>query len=276
MGALFRDLGRDILASNDDENGEGGMGEVWEVLRRGLGAAARVVEEEKVEQEEFLGIDDTMEIDTEAEIVEVEEGVEEEVEEIVGSTSTVPPTTSSTVPPIAARNLPTTLPKNFRTTPQTRRLLGSAFSFLVKKARSTIPAEFDAESELNQLFRMIFHDVIFLEDGGDRKAASGRGAKGRGKGNGKGRGQEDGSGNLLAEGLCWVVVESCSVRSYLSLSSFLLVILMGLFFCEGNRHQMHSFTLNLQTSLELSFRSFSPSRRLPQPQSYQPKSSPTR
>ncbi|KAK4703278.1 U3 small nucleolar RNA-associated protein 20, partial [Phenoliferia sp. Uapishka_3] len=57
---------------------------------------------------------------------------------------------------------------------------------------------------------MMLEDVAELEEDDEGKRSSGRGAKGRGKGNGKGRGQEEGSSTMLAEGVVWVTVETCS------------------------------------------------------------------
>lgn len=204
LGALFRDLGRDILAAEskeDPEDQEGGLHDVWEVVRRGLGAPARS-EEEDVEESESSK--DEMEVDEEkaAEASEYED--EDEVEEPIASTSAQP--IVATEPRVT---LYRTLPRNFRTTPQTRRLLGNSFSYLVRKAKPTsLP---DASSELSVFFDFVVQDVAEVEesDGGERPR--GRGAKGRGKGKGKGRGQEEGNSNIFAEGVTWVVAESCTV-----------------------------------------------------------------
>lgn len=197
LGALFRDLGKDILRSSDD----GGMADVWELVRRGLGAPARA---------EAEAVSDAMEVDPVPEPApEPADDLDEDDDaQPVASTSTQPagPTT-----PV----VPSTLPIHFRTTPQTRRLLGSAFAFLVRKARSATAA--DAEGELAQLYRMMLQDVVEIEVEDEGKRTSGRGAKGRGKGNGKGRGQEEGSSTMLAEGLVWVTVETCSVSIFLSI-----------------------------------------------------------
>lgn len=209
LGALFRDLGRDILAAQskeDPEEQQGGLQDVWEVVRRGLGAPARP-EEEDVEEQPV----EEMEVD--AKNVEEKDGEgsddeeEEDVTEPVASTSAQPITDSE--PRVTLHR---TLPRNFRTTPQTRRLLGNSFSYLVRKAKPTsLP---DSPSELSLFFDFAIHDVSEVAelDGGERPR--GRGAKGRGKGKGKGRGQEEGNSNIFAEGITWVVAESCTVRHY--------------------------------------------------------------
>lgn len=205
LGALFRDLGKAILA----EEGEGGMSDVWEVVRRGLGAPKRTVtvdEAEDVVMEEAATTSDEPTSDaSDAE-----------------SDSEDTPVASTSAAPAAPEQKPQfTLPPNLRTTPQTRRLLGSAFAFLLRKARSTLASP-ATESELGQLLRLLISDVAGVQssDEGVRKSARGRGAKGRGKGAGKGRGQEEGSSVVFAEGATWVLVESCSVR----LSSFGLAV----------------------------------------------------
>lgn len=209
LGALFRDLGRDILATDETENeNAGGLKDIWEVVRRGLGAPARE-EQEDVEEEKK----DEMETDG-AVTGEVEgsENEEEEIEEPIASTSAQP-----IVDATPAVVLHRTLPRNFRTTPQTRRLLGNSFSYLVRKAKPTsLP---DSPSELTTFFDLVTRDVAEVEelDGGERPR--GRGAKGRGKGKGKGRGQEEGNSNVFAEGITWTVVESCTVRLLISILS---------------------------------------------------------
>ena len=178
------------------------MADVWELVRRGLGAPARA---ELPKGELFF----TMDFDGEPEPATDSAPEFNEDEEPIASTSSEPILISS--PPSPTKLLPTHL----RTTPQTRRLLGSAFAFLVRKARSATPG--DSEGELGQLFRMMLQDVVELESEDEGKRSSGRGAKGRGKGNGKGRGQEEGSSTMLAEGVVWVTVETCSVSTSLAL-----------------------------------------------------------
>ncbi|GAA5886649.1 hypothetical protein JCM16303_001398 [Sporobolomyces ruberrimus] len=208
LGALFRDLGRDILAAEskeDPEDQEGGLHDVWEVVRRGLGAPARP-EEEDVEEVESTK--DEMEVDEEKAAEASEDEDEDEVEEPIASTSAQP--IVATEPRVT---LYRTLPRNFRTTPQTRRLLGNSFSYLVRKAKPTsLP---DTSSELSVFFDFVVQDVVEVEelDGGERPR--GRGAKGRGKGKGKGRGQEEGNSNIFAEGVTWVVAESCTTPNNL-------------------------------------------------------------
>ncbi|GAA6011855.1 hypothetical protein JCM11491_000772 [Sporobolomyces phaffii] len=210
LGALFRDLGRDILAAEIDttsERPEGGLKDVWDVVRRGLGAPARPEADDIEEQV----VKDDMDVDgqttTEQDGAESDEDVDE-IEEPVASTSAQP------ISAIETRTiLHCTLPRNFRTTPQTRRLLGNSFSYLVRKAKPTsLP---DSRSELAIFFDFVVKDVAAVEelDGGERPR--GRGAKGRGKGKGKGRGQEEGNSNIFAEGITWVVAESCTAANNL-------------------------------------------------------------
>jgi U3 small nucleolar RNA-associated protein 20 len=194
LGALFRDLGREILSSSE----KGGMSDVWEVVRRGLGAPA------------MPEVDVEMELAVIEPVAIVEESTMEEDDDEIDELST--PVASTSTQPLPPPVMIDTLPRNFRTTPQTRRLLGSAFSYLVRKARSGTGEE---EGELEQLFRMMIEDVVNLEelDLGQRHSR-GRGAKGRGKGKGNGRGQEEGSSKILGEGLVWVTVETCQVSHY--------------------------------------------------------------
>jgi len=205
LGALFRDLGRDILALDESENEKaGGLKDIWEVVRRGLGAPAREEEEDVVEESK-----DEMEVDGVTNEVAAGEGSDdddqEEIEEPVASTSAQP--INDPTPTVLLHR---TLPRNFRTTPQTRRLLGNSFSYLVRKAKPTSMP--DSPSELTMFFELVVRDVAEVEelDGGERPR--GRGAKGRGKGKGKGRGQEEGNSNVFAEGITWTVIESCTVR----------------------------------------------------------------
>lgn len=205
LGALFRDLARDILAASD-ETSEGGLQSVWEIVRRGLGAPAKSTEVEAHAMEveptptatEAIADDDVSDD-------EVEDAV---VEEPVASTSA-----RQIDVPSEAPKLHTSLPANFRTTPQTRRLLGNAFALLVRKAKPTSSEDVEpAAGGLDGLMQLMIRDVAAVEeeDGGER-ANGGRSAKGRRKGKGKGRGQEEGSSNIFAEGLTYVVIESCSV-----------------------------------------------------------------
>lgn len=116
--------------------------------------------------------------------------------------------------PTPGPKLHSVLPARFRTTPQTRRLLGNAFALLVRKAKPTSldDAEFASAGTLDGLMRLMIGDVANVEEMDDgMRANGGRGAKGRRKGKGKGRGQEEGSSNIFAEGVTWVVIESCTV-----------------------------------------------------------------
>ncbi|GAA6006564.1 hypothetical protein JCM10207_004975 [Rhodosporidiobolus poonsookiae] len=219
LGALFRDLGREVLAAGD-ESGKGGLVEVWEVVRRGLGAPARPEEEEAAEENRM---------DTNEPVVaasEESEDEDEEDEEQAADGAEETPVASTSAQPIEAPKLQATLPPSFRTTPQTRRLLANAFAYLVRKAKpasastssSTSSSATDGEAAhctLEDLVRRMVDDVAAVEelDGGERANAGGRGAKGRRKGKGKGRGQEEGSSNVFAEGLTWVTVESCSAAN---------------------------------------------------------------
>ncbi|KAI5475348.1 Armadillo-type fold domain containing protein [Pseudohyphozyma bogoriensis] len=120
LGALFRDLGKDILGSSD----VGGMSDVWELVRRGLGAPAREQpsEPEKKEESEAMEVEEPS----------VEREADEADDEVEDAEEDVPPiaSTSSQPLPPASSPPPRTLPSHLRTTPQTRRLLGSAFAFL--------------------------------------------------------------------------------------------------------------------------------------------------
>ncbi|GAA6031952.1 hypothetical protein JCM8097_003358 [Rhodosporidiobolus ruineniae] len=206
LGALFRDIGRDILAASGEKD-EGGLKPVWEVVRRGLGAPAREEEEEPVEE-------DKMDTDEQAEKVaeESDESDDDDDEQEDGA----PVASTSAQPLDDAPKLHTTLPRNFRTTPQTRRLLANALAYLVRKARPAPSGEApDSQVSLEDLVRHMVDDVAAVEelDGGER-ANGGRSAKGRRKGKGKGRGQEEGSSNVFAEGLTWVAVESCAAANH--------------------------------------------------------------
>ncbi|GAA5980986.1 hypothetical protein JCM10908_003941 [Rhodotorula pacifica] len=209
LGALFRDLARDILAAFGDET-EGGLQAVWEIVRRGLGAPAKTAEAESEAMESDVApIEGAFEDDASA-----SEAEDEVVEEPIASTSA----RQLDAPADAAPKLHTSLPANFRTTPQTRRLLANAFALLVRKAKPTSSADDATASSpgtLDGLMQLMIGDVaaVEAEDGGER-ANGGRGAKGRRKGKGKGRGQEEGSSNVFAEGLTWVVIESCSAPNY--------------------------------------------------------------
>ncbi|GAA5909110.1 Utp20p [Sporobolomyces salmoneus] len=210
LGALFRDLGRDILAAQskeDPEEQQGGLSDVWEVVRRGLGAPARPEEEDVIAEEISMEIEGATAGEKDGEASDEEEE-ETEILAPVASTSAQPFIDSE--PRVTLHR---TLPRNFRTTPQTRRLLGNSFSYLVRKAKPTsLP---DSPSELSLFFDFAIQDVaeVVEIDGGERPR--GRGAKGRGKGKGKGRGQEEGNSNIFAEGVTWVVVESCTAPNNL-------------------------------------------------------------
>ncbi|GAA5897320.1 hypothetical protein JCM6882_001857 [Rhodosporidiobolus microsporus] len=206
LGALFRDVGRDILASN-----EGGLEDVWQVVRRGLGAPAPA-EEEQVPEEDKMETDEVAQEKQEGEESDDEDDEEEQEGEA--------PLASTSAQPIPdAPKLHTTLPANFRTTPQTRRLLANSFAYLVRKARPSSSAAASAADEqtvtLEALVQVMIEDVASVEeeDGGER-ANGGRGAKGRRKGKGKGRGQEEGSSNVFAEGLTWLTLESCAAANH--------------------------------------------------------------
>ncbi|GAA5903256.1 hypothetical protein JCM8208_002254 [Rhodotorula glutinis] len=225
LGALFRDLARDILAADDDESEGGGLEAVWDVVRRGLGAPARVdevVDEEDEDSEvETMDVDGAIAAVSTAEADDAASDAEDEDEPAapVASTSAAQLDDAPTATAAAAAvKLYTTLPASFRTTPQTRRLLANAFAFLVRKAK---PASSDGAGagdgvvSLDDLFARAIGDVAAVEevDGGERANAGTRGAKGRRKGKGKGRGQEEGSSNVFAEGITWLVLESCSAAN---------------------------------------------------------------
>lgn len=206
LGALFRDLARDILAASADEASEGGLQSVWDIVRRGLGAPAKSTEVEA----------DAMEVEptpTATEEVADDDASEEEVEDAVVEEPVASTSARQIDAPSEAPKLHTSLPANFRTTPQTRRLLGNSFALLVRKAKPTSSEDVEpAAGGLDGLMQLMIRDVAAVEeeDGGER-ANGGRSAKGRRKGKGKGRGQEEGSSNIFAEGLTYVVIESCSV-----------------------------------------------------------------
>ncbi|GAA6061993.1 hypothetical protein JCM10212_004271 [Sporobolomyces blumeae] len=205
LGALFRDLGRDILAVDEsDQEASGGFKDVWEVVRRGLGAPARELDEHDAEEDKPEGMEvDAEQADAAAAEADSDADDQDDDELPVASTS-AQPIVESAPAVVLHRNLA----RNFRTTPQTRRLLGNALAYLVRKAKPTsLPG---STSDLARLFDLAIQDVAAVEeiDGGER--AKGRGAKGRGKGKGKGRGQEEGNSNIFAEGLTWTVSESCT------------------------------------------------------------------
>ncbi|GAA5834879.1 hypothetical protein JCM11251_002051 [Rhodosporidiobolus azoricus] len=205
LGALFRDVGRNILAANSNEE-KGGMSNVWQVVRRGLGAPAPAQEEEQVEEEEKMDVEESVQ-DKPDESEDEEEDEEEEA-----------PVASTSAQPIEADvpKLHTTLPANFRTTPQTRRLLANSFAYLVRKAKPASSGDStEGQMTLEALVELMVEDVAAVEeaDGGER-ANGGRGAKGRRKGKGKGRGQEEGSSNVFAEGLTWLTLESCAAANH--------------------------------------------------------------
>ncbi|BGP12578.1 hypothetical protein JCM10213_004835 [Rhodosporidiobolus nylandii] len=204
LGALFRDLGRDIMAASGDSDA-GGLSDVWEVVRRGLGAPARDETEEPMEEDETAT---HVPAPAKAEESGLEDEEEDEEDEM--------PVASTSAQPLDAPKLHATLPRSFRTTPQTRRLLANAFAYLVRKAKpASSGAEADGQASLEDLVQRMIHDVAEVEelDGGER-ANGGRGAKGRGKGKGKGRGQEEGSSNVFAEGIAWLTIESCSAANH--------------------------------------------------------------
>ncbi|BGP36520.1 U3 snoRNP protein [Rhodotorula kratochvilovae] len=211
LGALFRDLARDILAADAQDSEAdrvGGLTSVWEVVRRGLGAPARA--DEAVPEE-----DAPVEVD-EAATTTSQAGDESSDSEDEDEAPAAPvASTSATQLDAPAVKLHTTLPANFRTTPQTRRLLANAFAFLVRKAKPASSGDADELASLDDLFRRVIADVAAVEevDGGERANAGSRGAKGRRKGKGKGRGQEEGSSNVFAEGLTWMVMESCAAAN---------------------------------------------------------------
>ncbi|GAA5945352.1 hypothetical protein JCM3775_002195 [Rhodotorula graminis] len=232
LGALFRDLARDILAadaSGDDDASLGGLEAVWDVVRRGLGAPAAVDEvlsENEADDVETMDIDGAIAAVAEADDAasDASDDDDEPAAAAVALVDEQPaaPVASTSAAQLdepAAAKLYTTLPATFRTTPQTRRLLANAFAFLVRKAK---PASSDPASSthgdvvsLDDLFARAIGDVAAVEevDGGERANAGSRGAKGRRKGKGKGRGQEEGSSNVFAEGITWLVLESCSAAN---------------------------------------------------------------
>ncbi|GAA5969246.1 hypothetical protein JCM11641_007524 [Rhodosporidiobolus odoratus] len=206
LGAVFRDLGRDILSAGQGA-GQGGLPEVWEVVRRGLGAPAATEEEEPVEEGEM---------ETEEPVVEKADDEESEDEAEIDEQDEKTPVASTSATPLDAPKLYASLPRTFRTTPQTRRLLANAFAYLVRKAKpESSGGDVNAQVSLEQLVQHMIEDVAAVEeiDGGER-ANGGRGAKGRRKGKGKGRGQEEGSSNVFAEGLTWLTVESCNAANH--------------------------------------------------------------
>lgn len=182
---------------------------MWEVVRRGLGAPARA--EDAAESAQAMELDEPAPAPNagDASDAESSDGEDDGEEAPVASTSAQPLAAAAAGP-----KLHTTLPASFRTTPQTRRLLGNAFAYLVRKAKPASSGEAETAGSLDDLMRRIVEDVAAVEavDGGMR-ANGGKSAKGRRKGKGKGRGQEEGSSNIFAEGVTWVVTESCSVRS---------------------------------------------------------------
>lgn len=206
---------------------------MWDVVRRGLGAPAAVDEvpaEDEDDQVETMDVDGAI-----AAVAEADDAASDASDDDEPSTAAVLVVDDKQAAPVASTSaaqldepavkLYTTLPATFRTTPQTRRLLANAFAFLVRKAK---PASSDAAPSassddvvsLDEFFARAIGDVAAVEevDGGERANAGTRGAKGRRKGKGKGRGQEEGSSNVFAEGITWLVLESCSVRPLFSLS----------------------------------------------------------
>ncbi|GAA5866298.1 hypothetical protein JCM3774_006608 [Rhodotorula dairenensis] len=207
LGALFRDLARDILAASGTD-AEGGLEAVWGIVRRGLGAPAKStdIEAEAMETDEAPT---EVAVEDDASDAELEDDA---AEEPVASTSA----RQLDAPTAEAPKMHTSLPANFRTTPQTRRLLGNSFALLVRKAKPTSSDDAaSAAGSLDGLMQLVVRDVAAVEeeDGGER-ANGGRSAKGRRKGKGKGRGQEEGSSNVFAEGLTYVVIESCSAPNH--------------------------------------------------------------
>ncbi|GJN92260.1 hypothetical protein Rhopal_005290-T1 [Rhodotorula paludigena] len=213
LGALFRDLARDILVAEGKDTVEerkGGLTDVWEVVRRGLGAPARA--EDAAESAQAMELDEPAPAPNagDASDAESSDGEDDGEEAPVASTSAQPLAAAAAGP-----KLHTTLPASFRTTPQTRRLLGNAFAYLVRKAKPASSGEAETAGSLDDLMRRIVEDVAAVEavDGGMR-ANGGKSAKGRRKGKGKGRGQEEGSSNIFAEGVTSVVTESCSAANH--------------------------------------------------------------
>lgn len=88
------------------------------------------------------------------------------------------------------------LPATLRTTANTRRLLASAFAYLVRKAK-----EGKGSLQLSSLFAMMIDDVRHIEA---KQRTDDR--------HGKQKVQEEGNARVLGEGIVWVVVESCLVR----------------------------------------------------------------
>ena len=206
---------------------------MWDVVRRGLGAPAAVDEvlsEDEDDQVETMDVDGAIAAVAEADDAASDASDDDEpiAAAVLVDDEQAAPVASTSAAQLdePAVKLYTTLPSTFRTTPQTRRLLANAFAFLVRKAK---PASSDAAPSassddvvsLDEVLARAIGDVAAVEevDGGERANAGTRGAKGRRKGKGKGRGQEEGSSNVFAEGITWLVLESCSVRPLFSLSS---------------------------------------------------------
>lgn len=211
LGALFRDLAKPILATEN----QGGMSDVWEVVRRGLGAPARSkTEAVEMDVDQVPVVEPTPTNRNEDEQPSDEDQDEDDLEPTASTSAAVAVAKSAAASQSPPSTFVRSLPANLRSTPQTRRLLGSAFAFLVRKARPASSGDSE-ESELEQLYRLMISDVadIESEDEGVRSSRGSRGAKGRGKGVGKGRGQEEGSSVLLAEGVTWLTSESCCVSS---------------------------------------------------------------
>ena len=203
---------------------------MWDVVRRGLGAPAAVDEvlsEDEDDQVETRDVDGAIAAVAEADDAASDASDDDEptAPAVLVDDEQAAPVASTSAAQLdePAVKLYTTLPATFRTTPQTRRLLANAFAFLVRKAK---PASSDAAPSasrddvvsLDEFFARAIGDVAAVEevDGGERANAGTRGAKGRRKGKGKGRGQEEGSSNVFAEGITWLVLESCSVRPLFS------------------------------------------------------------
>ncbi|SCV68516.1 BQ2448_637 [Microbotryum intermedium] len=200
LGETFKELARDLLGSGVE------MEELWRVVRRGLGAPWVEQHKEMADEVEDMQVDQVVkEIDEFAQNEDEEEEEETLTLTPVASTSastlTTPPDEPTTQPPLWR------LPTNFRTTPQTRRLLASAFSYLIRKARTTtMEQDQDSGSEMDRLMLLMIDDVVETDNTFDESAQKGRKRKGK-----VGRAQEVGSPKAFAEGLLWCLIESCTV-----------------------------------------------------------------
>ncbi|SCZ90492.1 BZ3500_MvSof-1268-A1-R1_Chr1-3g02022 [Microbotryum saponariae] len=199
LGETFKELARDLLASGVE------MEDVWAVVRRGLGAP--MVEE--VKDAEDMEVGEVIK-EVEQPVEEEDDEEEEEEEELVAPVASTSASTSTTPPQPPTPQAPVWgLPTNFRTTPQTRRLLASAFSYLIRKVRTTTTEQdSDSGSEMDRLMLLLIEDVVETETTFDESAQKGKKRKGK-----VGRAQELGSPKAFAEGLLWSLIESCTAAN---------------------------------------------------------------